>query len=373
MHGVRSLLAVTIWLMLATSLLAQEPRTTRAFQRYDRNKDGKLTKDEFQGPLFERIDTNGDGVITIAEDQAFARRARGLAAENTTESDQVKSELDIPYAATKNPRQTLDMFLPAKPANSGPLPVVVFVHGGGWQNGDKRRGRTLMPFVESGKYAGVSIGYRLSDEATWPAQIHDCKAAIRWIKANAKKYNLDPKRIGATGTSAGGHLVAMLGTTGDLTSLEGSLGEHSDLSSRVACVVDQYGPTDLLTMGGRHNDPESPESKLVGGPLQDRKDVARNASPTTHVSSDDAPFLLIHGKDDPVVPFNQSELLAAALKKADVEAVLVPVTGGGHGGFNSPEVLERMMAFFDKHLLDEKVAISAKPIAQGPARRRPSR
>lgn len=352
-------------------LLAQE--TSEQFRRLDRNKDGKLTKEEFSGPLFERIDSNQDGVVTAEEDQRFVRRRPGGPApqgqpQRTPEG--VKAELDIHYAATDNPRQRLDLYLPKSPNSDKPLPVVVFIHGGGWQNGDKRGGiGTVGQLVETGEYAGVSVGYRLSGEAIWPAQIHDCKAAIRWLKANAKKYNLDPDRIGVTGTSAGGHLVAMLGTTGDVAQLEGSLGEHTGLSSRVACVVDQYGPTELLAMGGRHDDAGSPESKLIGGAIQENKDATRAASPTSYVTKDDAPFMLIHGTNDPTVPFHQSELLAAALKKVGVEALLVPVTGAGHGNFASPEVASRLKAYFDKHLLGRDVTISTEPITPGPARR----
>ncbi len=220
------------------------------------------------------------------------------------------------------------------------------------------------PLVESGDYVGVSVGYRLSGESIWPAQIHDCKAAIRWLRANAKKYNLDPEKIGVTGTSAGGHLVAMLGTSGDVPDLEGKLGDHLKESSRVQCVVDQFGPTELLTMGGRHNNANSPESKLVGGAIQENKKAAQNASPTSYVSKDDPPFLFIHGTKDPAVPFNQSERLQEALKKADLESVLVPVTGGGHGGFPRDEVAERMRQFFDKHLRGKDIKISSEPIEQ---------
>lgn len=178
--------------------------------------------------------------------------------------------LDIPYADTDNPRQKLDLYLPKQRKLDEPLPVVVFIHGGGWQGGDKRSGYAMVaPMVESGQYIGVSVGYRLSGEAAWPAQIHDCKAAVRWIAANAKKYSIDAKKIGVTGTSAGGHLVAMLGTSGDAPELEGQLGAHLQESSRVHCVVDQFGPADLLTMGGWHNGPGSPESKLLGGPIQE--------------------------------------------------------------------------------------------------------
>jgi acetyl esterase/lipase len=357
-------LAFIAFVFVCSPLVAQE--TSGQFRRLDRNKDGKLTKDEFTTPLFDRIDTDKDGIITADEDHKFVRQRPGPTGQRFRVPETIKAELDVPYAATENPRQRLDLYVPKTPKNDKPMPVVVFIHGGGWQNGDKRGGYgTVGPLVESGEYAGVSVGYRLSGEAIWPAQIHDCKAAIRWLKANAKKYNLDPDRIGVTGTSAGGHLVAMLGTSGDVAVLEGSLGEHTSVNSRVACVVDQYGPTELLEMGGRHDDAGSPESKLVGGAIQENKEAARGASPTTYVSKDDAPFMLIHGTHDPLVPFNQSELLAAALKKLGVEALLVPVTGGGHGNFGTPEVDSRMKLFFDKHLLGRDASISTKPIQPG--------
>lgn len=361
------LTAVFVLLSVCLPLAAQE--TSEPFRRLDRNKDGKLTKDEFTGPLFDQIDADKDGIVTAEEDRKFIERRVGRPGQQGQPlrvPEYVQAELDVSYAANDNPRQGLDIYLPKHPKHDKPLPVVVFIHGGGWQNGDKRGGfATVGPLVETGEYAGVSVGYRLSGEAIWPAQIHDCKAAIRWIRANAKKYNLDADQIGVTGNSACGHLVAMLGTTGDVAALEGSLGEHTGVTSRVACVVDQYGPTELLAMGGRHNDERSPESKLVGGAIQQNKDAARSASPTNHVSKDDAPFLFIHGTNDPAVPFNQSELLAAALKKVDVEALLVPVTAGGHGNFGTPEVAGRLKAFFDKHLLGKEVPISIEPIKPG--------
>jgi acetyl esterase/lipase len=361
------LTAIFVFLSFCSPLAAQE--ISEQFRRLDRNKDGKLTKDEFTGPLFNQIDTDKDGIVTAEEDRKFIQRRVGRPGQQGKPLRVpaiVQAELDVPYAANDNPRQRLDIYLPKNLKSDNPLPVVVFIHGGGWQNGDKRGGfGTVGPLVETGEYAGVSVGYRLSGEAIWPAQIHDCKAAIRWIRSNAKKYNLDADRIGVTGNSAGGHLVAMLGTTGDVAALEGMIGEHTGVSSRVACVVDQYGPTELLAMGGRHNDSGSPESKLVGGAIQENKDAARSASPTNYVSKDDAPFLFIHGTNDPAVPFNQSELLAAALKKVDVEALLVPVTGGGHGNFGTPEVPGRLKAFFDKHLLGKEGPISVEPIKPG--------
>lgn len=355
-------------ILLATPLFAQETQPSPQFQRLDQNKDGKLTKDEVPARLFERLDTNRDGVVTPKEDQDFLRQNRpgqGLRVSETVEVHQ-----DIAYANTDNPRQRLDLYLPKNRQGDKPLPIVAFIHGGGWQNGDKRGGyRQIASLVESGEYAGVSIGYRLSGEAIWPAQIHDCKAAIRWIRANAKKYNLDPEKIGVTGTSAGGHLVAMLGTSGGVSELEGTLGPHKDVSSNVTCVVDQFGPTELLAMGGWHNNADSPESRLVGGTIQEKKDAARNASPITYVTKDDPPILLLHGTDDPAVPYDQSKRLHVALEKAEAESLLVPVTGGGHGNFGNPEVQERMKQFFDKHLLGKDVEVSIKPIEAGTSRR----
>lgn len=286
--------------------------------------------------------------------------------------ESIRLEADIPYADTDNPRQQLDLLLPKEPAGDGPLPVVAFIHGGAWRGGDKRGGRgQLAPLVASGKFAGVSIGYRLTNEATWPAQIHDCKAAIRWIRGNAKKYNLDPNKIAVWGSSAGGHLVAMLGTSGGVKELEGTLGKHTDQDSRVTCVVNFFGPTDFSVIGDfpsqiDHYAANSPESLLVGGPIKENPEKARSASPVTFVSADDPPFLTIHGTKDQLVPFDQGKRLHEALKKAGVSSILIPVEEGGHG-FRSREVPQRVRAFLGKHLLGEEAAVSEEPIREQPA------
>ncbi|HWE35070.1 MAG TPA: alpha/beta hydrolase [Isosphaeraceae bacterium] len=285
--------------------------------------------------------------------------------------DTIKVEKDIPYAGTKDPRQTLDLYLPKSPKGDKPLPLVVNVHGGAWKMGDKSMGvREVADLVAGGEYAGASINYRLSGAAKWPAQIHDGKAAIRWLRAHAKKYNLDPDRIGVIGASAGGHLVAMLGLTDGNADLEGDVGPYPAISSRVSCVVDEFGPTEFLTMGGSHDAESSPESELIGGALPEHQDEARAASPITYVSKDAPPFLILHGNKDPLVPFRQSEHLAAALKKAGVECHFIPVRDAGHGGFRSPEVPRRIRRFFDKHLLGRDVGtISEEPIPNtAPAR-----
>jgi acetyl esterase/lipase len=274
--------------------------------------------------------------------------------------DTVKLIADVPYAGTDNPVQTLDLVLPVKRAED-PLPVVVYVHGGAWLAVDKSFGLPpVIPYAASGQYAGVTIGYRLSGEATWPAQIHDCKAAIRWIRANAAKYGLDADRIGVWGDSAGGHLVAILGTSGDVPAMNGRLGPNADLSSRVACVVDFFGPTDLLRMV-QVAPPESdqdaanwPETRLIGGPIQDNPEKVASASPLTYVTADDPPFLIVHGTQDPIVPFNQSELLHAALAKAGVPSTLIAVEGAGHGTGFPPEAGKLARRFFDDHLRGQK-------------------
>jgi acetyl esterase/lipase len=282
--------------------------------------------------------------------------------------DAVKLEADIPYAGTDNPRQRLNLLLPRTPKDDRPLPVIAHIHGGAWLGGDRTAGHgKLAGYVAGGEYAAVAIGYRLTGEATWPAQVHDCKAAIRWIRANAKKYNLDPDRIGVVGESAGGHLVAILGTSGGVRDLEGELGAHKDVSCRVQCVVDEFGPADIPAMQGAgsrmdHDGPNSPEGKLVGGRVKDRKEVAIAASPITYVAPDNPPFLIMHGNKDPIVPYNQSERFSAALKKAKVECYFVTVDGAGHGGFRNPEVQKRERQFFDRHLRGVKATISEETI-----------
>ena len=349
-------------LCIASPLLADQ------FDDWDANKDGKLSREELPEklrPNFDKVDTNHDGFITRDEHQAFISSRRPSPPKVP---DTVKLNADISYAETDKPSQRLDLLLPARCNTEKPLPVIVYIHGGGWKGGTKEQGRNAVaPFVASGDYAGVSVEYRLSGEAIWPAQIEDCKAAIRWIKAHAKENNLDPEKIGVWGASAGGHLVAMLGVAGDVKELEGTLGKHLDQSSRIACVADYFGPTNLLTMGDfpstlPHNAPNSPESELIGGAIQENKDKAKAASPITYVTSDDAPTFIAHGTADPLVPYNQTETFAVALKQANVPVYVQTITEGKHGGFEGPKLNTRLRAFFDKYLRNVDATIESSAL-----------
>jgi len=258
---------------------------------------------------------------------------------------------DIEYVPGGHERQKLDLYIPKAADPNGRRPLLVWVHGGAWLGGSKQFCPALR-FAHQG-YAVASLNYRLSQHATFPAQIEDCKAAIRWLRANAGLYGYDPNRIGVWGASAGGHLVALLGTTGEVKEFD--VGPNLGVSSRVQAVCDFFGPTDFAKMSSfwstmKHDAPDSPEAKLIGGPIRENPDKVRKANPITYVTKDDPPFLIVHGDKDPLVPHNQSELLRDALQQAEVSVTFHTVKGGGHGGFRDPEVDRLVGEFFQQHL-----------------------
>ena len=360
--------ALCIGLLLALLFTVSsfaEPATDRArkeaeqfFRRNDADKDGELSQSEFPERLknlFKRIDTNKDGFIDLKEDttfRAFRNQSRVSNAVPRLPNGIVASR-DLKYAHIGEKSLLLDIYAPKKSGSSRPL--IVWIHGGGWQSESKDRCPALR-FLDQG-YVVASINYRLSHEAVFPAQIEDCKAAIRWLRANAKRYHIDPDRIGVWGSSAGGHLVALLGTSGDVQDLEGT-SDKTKHSSRVQAVCDFYGPTDLLQMDThalasatfKHDAPDSPEAKLIGGPIQENRKKADRANPIKYVSADDPPFMIVHGDQDPLVPIHQSQILYDALKKSGVDVKFHTVKGGQHGFGRNPEVDGLVDQFFQKYL-----------------------
>ncbi|MDX2445455.1 MAG: alpha/beta hydrolase [Bacteroidales bacterium] len=276
--------------------------------------------------------------------------------------------LNIPYA-TISEAQKLDIYLPDD--GDGPFPVIICIHGGGFEIGDKRD-RMLEPMLHGLKrgYAVVSINYRLSGEAVWPAQIHDCKAAIRWLRANADTYKFNPDKIAAWGGSAGGHLSAMLGTTGGISHLEDLSMGNPEQSSRIQAVVNWFGPTSFLKMDDqlkesavenpmKHSIPSSPESNLLGKNIVHVPELVKEADPTTWVSSDDAPFFIQHGTEDNLVPYQGSVILARKLGKAigydNVYMELFPDTGHGNGpAFYNKANMDNIFSFLDAHLKEKE-------------------
>ena len=262
---------------------------------------------------------------------------------------------NIVYAKVGDQELHINLVLPKKkPAT--PLPVIAWIHGGGWKIGDYTRNRSAW-FAEHG-YAGASIQYRFTDVVPLPAQVHDCKAAIRFLRANASKYGLDPIHIGVWGGSAGGHLAALLGTSAGVKELEGDLG-NTDQTSRVQAVSPWYGLYDM-TDGfiKREKDPKKREPFIdfLGGTYEEKRELARLVSAVTHASKDDPPFLIVHGEIDRTMPIRQGELLYDALSKAGVSATFIRVMGGNHNLTapdikpNMDEIEHRMLEFFDKHL-----------------------
>jgi acetyl esterase/lipase len=255
---------------------------------------------------------------------------------------------DLPYVPDAGPRQRLDLYLPTQAGP--PRPLIAYIHGGAWRAGSKDAcpARNLIPLG----YAAASIEYRFSQDAPFPAQIEDCKAAIRWLRAHAREYNLDPKRIGVWGASAGGHLVALLGVTGHVSDFD--TGPNLDQSSAVQCVVDFFGPTDFLHYGdpAKLDTPGNAVDQLLGGPVATHQALAQSASPVYFVKADAAPFLILHGDRDPLVPLQQSQELNADLQKAGVESTLRVIPGGGHGGagFGTADNRKLIVDFLDRHL-----------------------
>jgi len=267
---------------------------------------------------------------------------------------------DIAYA-TQSEAQKLDLYLPAHV--SGPYPVIVWLHPGGYTMGDKKMAGPVLDSILERGYAIVSVNYRLADEVCFPAQIFDVKAAVRWIRANAATYNLNREAVAAWGVSAGSTLAALLGTTANVSEMEDLSMGNPDESSSVKAVVDIIGPVDLIQMDSQlvqlghqplHDDLDSSISKFVGGKLTDCPEACKAINPASYIKPDCPPFYLQHGTADHMVPYLQSVNLAQALRDVigQEKVVLNLLEGVDHfdSEHNSPENLKQALDFLDKYM-----------------------
>ena len=243
----------------------------------------------------------------------------------------MRMERDLEFAVVDGQSLKLDFYFPKKAKGSS---LVVWIHGGGWQGGSKEK--CEVKWLTQHGFTVASISYRLTDKAIFPAQIHDCKAAIRWLRANADRYGYRIDKVGVAGSSAGGMLAALVATSGDVRQLEGTVGGNAGHSSRVQAAIDYYGATDFIlrskTQPQRANEPGSVVFKLLGGGADKKTDLARLASAAFHVTDDDPPLLVIHGQDDQTVLLDQSERINEVYTKAGLPIDFRVLQGAGHGG-----------------------------------------
>ena len=262
--------------------------------------------------------------------------------------------------ANDSDSQQMDIFLPE---GKGPFPAIILIHGGGFKSGDKKAKYSLAKKLVANGYVAICVNYRLSGEAIFPAAVHDLKASIRFIRGNAKKYNIDPNNIGSWGSSAGGNLSAILGTSSGNKFLDGDLGSFKNMSTKIQVCVDWFGPIDFSTLKedakklGLDNDFNVDiESKYVGKDVSDPKNIrwVQLANPATYIDETDPPFYIQVGDQDNLVPYLQSkdfvDKLRQVLGRENVDFDLIE--GGGHGGteFSKKENIDRIIAFLDKNL-----------------------
>lgn len=245
----------------------------------------------------------------------------------------IKIERDLVFAEVGGQKLKLDLYLPPTRERA---PLVVWIHGGGWRGGSRNAPRIAE--ITNHGFALASISYRLTDKAIFPAQIHDCKAAVRWLRANADRFGYNAEWIAVAGSSAGGHLALLMGTSGGVKEIEGNVGDNLNQSSTVQAVIDYYGPSDFVLRGrtqpGRAYTNESGSFALLGG-VEGKKLDRRTeafASPATYVSADDPPLLIFHGKVDTTVLLDQSEHIAKLYADAGLKVELVVLEKAGHGG-----------------------------------------
>lgn len=285
-------------------------------------------------------------------------------AAKKAKAPKVTIKKDIVYAQSGGQDLHLDL---AQPAGDGPFPAIVCIHGGSWRQGTKEQFGPLPKRLAQKGYVVISIQYRLAPKHTFPAQIEDCKCAVRWLRGKAKELKVDSKRIGAIGFSAGAHLALLLGLMDSDDGLEGQ-GGHQKQSSKVQAVVNFFGPTDIRAF---------PEHRLItefmGGTKTQKAELYKKASPTHYIDKDDAPILTLHGTRDFIVPYSQAQALTKKLKAAGVETKLHTVKDAGHGwgGKKFSKSWTLAEEFFAKHLgnASSKSASPKKAPKEAPKKR----
>jgi len=281
---------------------------------------------------------------------AAAVLALGLFVTPSAFAAEIFFEEGIEYADPDNQHLKLNLASPKEVADDARLPAIVCIHGGGFRAGDRAGWNERCKKLAERGYVAVTVTYRLAPQYQFPAAVNDVKAAVRWLRANADKYHLDPERIGAVGDSAGGHLAQFLGVTGDVTQFDGD--HNPGHSSRVACVVNFYGPSDLTKSYGKSVDAAEVLPLFLGGDVEHQRRRHVLASPLYWVTPAAAPTLLIHGTEDKYVNYEQAQWIYERLKAATVEVELLTLKGAGHGfkGEDAQRAEKAMFDFFDKHL-----------------------
>ena len=287
--------------------------------------------------------------LCLALSAALTAAPTVRAADAPKVPDGVTWEPNVEYSNPDDQHLQLDIARPSK--GDGPLPAILLIHGGGFRAGTRQGYDNLCMRLAQQGYVAATVTYRLAPKYQFPAAVYDCKAAVRWLRANAGKYHIDPERVGVTGGSAGGHLALFLGVTGDVKAFEGDGGD-ADQSSKVACVVSFYGPSDFTKSYGHSKDAAEVLPLFLGGDLEKAHRRHIEASPLYWVTPDAAPTLCIHGTKDDYVAYEQATWMVDKLKAADVEADLLTIEGAGHGfkGQDEEKAEQAMIAFFDKRL-----------------------
>jgi acetyl esterase/lipase len=274
----------------------------------------------------------------------------GMASGAARDEMEVRVERDLVYGKAGEVDLRLNLALPS---GKGPFPAVVCIHGGGWYQGQRQDMEFMTELLARRGYVAATVSYRLVPSARFPAPIEDCKAAVRWLRANAAKYNLNPDRIGAIGPSAGGHLACLLGVTDKEDSLEGN-GGNPDHSSRVQAVVSFFGRTNFMERTWDKKLEDEIFVPLIGARFDEKPELYKRISPIAYVSNSSPPFLFVHGAEDKLVPPQDSTDMAEKLRDAGMSAMAVIVEGVGHGsadwGDKWAKHVEQAVDFFDKHL-----------------------